>query len=568
MRQFWLRIKNYSLQLYSWFDKNLELLFVYSIPFVITGLIIETVRFIGFLRKFGLDTPTLMAVSLTMGLLWFKRENGRRNPLLQNLYNLLQFFCVAVVFFTLVVSILHVKTGASLIGSGSGQQFINLTTLFVIVMYIIALLVLPYVAKHFTLRGPVGTALFTIFIYIFILHFSAFSELYLLRAGRAMDLITLGENARIAKFWYTLFPLMDVINENTPRDAVILHPPQKYPWPETGNQFVIRRFLYPRTLIAPEFWDGRQEIDYILADNGGEGAKYHPENVGWPAEVFPVKKVTLAKPLKKQTIVTEFSYNNASFLPDLKEVKVEPGYEGKLEIDPADETVSISSSFTVPGHVYVMHSAALKVQQGSTLGLMYRNDHQVQVAPVVSFVDGAGKTQYLHYLPNLKSDPQQKQAWMGPEEKVEISDVVGRIQSFEINFGRQPKAEYEVYLGIDMGYLPPLPYLYGQSIVEIDKNPLPSSESCVGEECWLLIEHLVYSKEFASAQKVLHHIEPLYRGTPRHNFFVYKVIQGLGASKEEQVATLQATTKYWSDREYHNLPLFILKQMGVEKEKK
>jgi hypothetical protein len=563
---FFSAIKSYFLKAYSWLDKNLGLVFVYSIPFVLTGLFIETVRFLGFLRKFGLDTLVLLTISVTFGLILFRREEKKSEFLLM-LYNLLRLLCVGIIFFTIVVAVITIKTGASLLGSGNGQQFINISTLMVMVFYIILLLLLPYIAKRFTLRGSVGLTLFAVFIYVFVSQFYAFSELYLQRAGRAVSLITLNDGNRMAKFWNTVFPLMDVVNANTPPNAVILHPPQLFPWPETGNQFVIRRFLYPRTLIAPEFWDGTQEIDAVLADNGGRNAAYHTEVIGWPIEIFPIKKVVLAETLKRETMVTSFLYNEVPFVPQLEESQPKGSYEGEVKVSPQDEITTIDAEFTVPGHAFVFHTSPLVVKSGTSLGMYYKNDHQLQVAPVVSFMDSMGVKRYLHYTPNWKSDPMNK-ILTAPEEKVVIVDALERIQAFEQAARHPVKDTYEVQLGIDMGYLQPLPYLYGQSIVLLDKNPNIPLESCVEEQCWTLLEHLIYRKKFAEAQEVITRLEPLYRGTPRLAFYTYKVVQGLGKPVEEQIANLQSAKKYWTDKEYFNLPLFILRKMGVEKMKK
>ena len=63
---------------------------------------------------------------------------------------------------------------------------------------------------------------------------------------------------------YTLF-----IKENTPEDAVILIPPQAYPWPQTGNAGYLRYFIFPRKVInGNEFEHGmnlkENKISYVL----------------------------------------------------------------------------------------------------------------------------------------------------------------------------------------------------------------------------------------------------------------------------------------------------------------
>jgi len=82
---------------------------------------------------------------------------------------------------------------------------------------------------------------------------------------------------------FTLF-----IKENTPEDAVILIPPQAYPWPQTGNAGYLRYFVFPRKVISGnEFKPGinlnENKVTYSLFlwadDYPIVGKSFAP---GWP----------------------------------------------------------------------------------------------------------------------------------------------------------------------------------------------------------------------------------------------------------------------------------------------
>ena len=81
---------------------------------------------------------------------------------------------------------------------------------------------------------------------------------------------------------YTLF-----IKENTPEDAVILIPPQAYPWPQTGNAGYIRYFVFPRKVInGAEFEPGinleENKIGYALFLWGDFPISEQGSTPGWP----------------------------------------------------------------------------------------------------------------------------------------------------------------------------------------------------------------------------------------------------------------------------------------------
>lgn len=82
---------------------------------------------------------------------------------------------------------------------------------------------------------------------------------------------------------YTLF-----LKKYLPSDAVVLVPPQAFPWPQTGNIFYLRYFLHPRKLLHGDektLWNNKS-ITYALM-LWGESEPSEGYLPGWPK--FPVK---------------------------------------------------------------------------------------------------------------------------------------------------------------------------------------------------------------------------------------------------------------------------------------
>lgn len=46
------------------------------------------------------------------------------------------------------------------------------------------------------------------------------------------------------------YPYIRALEDNTPKNSNVIHPPQGSKWPAIGNQVVLRYFLFPRTLIS------------------------------------------------------------------------------------------------------------------------------------------------------------------------------------------------------------------------------------------------------------------------------------------------------------------------------
>ena len=98
---------------------------------------------------------------------------------------------------------------------------------------------------------------------------------------------------------------VEFIKQQTPEDAIILVPPQGFPWPMTGNVAYFRYFLYPRYLVnggeKKAKIDLKEEgIEYVLLAWGEtEGTEYDYTH-GWPKFSLPAKRIIYKKDLKDQ----------------------------------------------------------------------------------------------------------------------------------------------------------------------------------------------------------------------------------------------------------------------------
>ncbi len=85
------------------------------------------------------------------------------------------------------------------------------------------------------------------------------------------------------------------IKKNTPSDAVILIPPQSYPWQQSGNIAYLRYFLYPRKLFnGSESKDlEKKELTHVLLASGENVAPDELPRTTWPNFKVPAKRILL-----------------------------------------------------------------------------------------------------------------------------------------------------------------------------------------------------------------------------------------------------------------------------------
>lgn len=89
------------------------------------------------------------------------------------------------------------------------------------------------------------------------------------------------------------------IKNNTPKESVILIPPQGFPWPQTGNGAYLRYFIYPRKLIngkEKEAGVDLSKVDFVLLDYGESNASEYGYTNYWPKFDIPSEYIIYWNP--------------------------------------------------------------------------------------------------------------------------------------------------------------------------------------------------------------------------------------------------------------------------------
>ena len=93
------------------------------------------------------------------------------------------------------------------------------------------------------------------------------------------------------------------INSHVPEKSVIFVPPQSDIWPQEGNIYYFRWFIYPRNMV--QSLDATAaiptEADYILISRGG----WHGAAAGWPKHMPKTECINQAFLIDRKTVVTE-----------------------------------------------------------------------------------------------------------------------------------------------------------------------------------------------------------------------------------------------------------------------
>jgi len=110
----------------------------------------------------------------------------------------------------------------------------------------------------------------------------------------------------------------DFIKANTPEDAVILIPPQGFPWAMIGNMAYSRYFLYPRRILSGKEKEvGRdllkEQVDYVLIAWGETESTEYDFTHGWPKFPLPAEKIIYKKTsdsLEAVIVDGDYSFND------------------------------------------------------------------------------------------------------------------------------------------------------------------------------------------------------------------------------------------------------------------
>lgn len=107
------------------------------------------------------------------------------------------------------------------------------------------------------------------------------------------------------------FVYIEALAYLSPKDSVVIHPPQNNMWPMIGNQPVIRYFLFPRILVSGAIFDeAQQNVDFCCAYFANMPAT--PQRPDWPKIDLEKKSVVFGskESVKFRKILLAGSQNN------------------------------------------------------------------------------------------------------------------------------------------------------------------------------------------------------------------------------------------------------------------
>lgn len=106
------------------------------------------------------------------------------------------------------------------------------------------------------------------------------------------------------------------INNNTPKDALIMHPKQQGQWPDVSNEGFTRYFLYPRNLISEDEPSlDLSRVDYIMLIGDQKLSDRNTQN-SWPDFDVKAKKIVLypfSKDKPPIVVYSDYHYDNFKY---------------------------------------------------------------------------------------------------------------------------------------------------------------------------------------------------------------------------------------------------------------
>lgn len=282
-------------------------IFPYLIGLTYFFLLLESYKYIGFLRKYILvDSRFFLVLSLLSIVFIFYdklKDKKYKESVLERIVvevNLFLFLPLVIVYLLMIY--LNARNYPNYVFATyhiQPQNFIN------IVYLSLALLLLRYEYFYKRLNLEVYFDRFEIvsdrmnareklllFFIIFLLFFYFVSNFIRLFRNVSDDfsfMLTHLNYSYDEKIKYSIgsvvYDYILFVKNNTPSESVILIPPQSYPWPYTSNAAYIRYFLYPRKLV-----NGREKepgvdmgkLDYVLIDYGESNISEYGHTNIWP----------------------------------------------------------------------------------------------------------------------------------------------------------------------------------------------------------------------------------------------------------------------------------------------
>lgn len=105
------------------------------------------------------------------------------------------------------------------------------------------------------------------------------------------------------------YDFVKFVKENTPPNAVILHPVQQSRWPEVSNEGYTRYFIFPRELVSEGDEEKKENVTYIFII-GRKSVDGKSNSDQWPTEKISAKRlIYMPKAGQTESRILEKSYD-------------------------------------------------------------------------------------------------------------------------------------------------------------------------------------------------------------------------------------------------------------------
>jgi hypothetical protein len=521
-------------------------IFVISVSWVGMAFVIESYRYPGYLKQFGIDIMWLSACSLVT-CFWFYLHPTAKSVAAEPVKWLEHFLKIALSAYFFVWGLLIMQTLF-----GFGFFFTQLT--FPVVVYTMAGLYLgglvllgltaPLYRKHHScLMRPEVLVVLLVSSCLLFSQFYATLDLFRDRLTRAKNLLKLTYLEREKSLWGVQVDHYLFINEITPPQARIMHPPQKYPWPESGNQFVIRRWLYPRTLVAPEYASqSATTMTHYVVDNAEAESNHLFMFPGWPTKILPQASVGFLREVR-----TDVNIESSSF------PIVEPTYP-YFELTHPDKSVASVSAKTNTWEAH--HTTRWQTPSYLWLGRLPQGTN-----PSVMVI-----TQRAHSVRLVLRDARNPDAVLlgaanlsvGSSEQLAVHDISKRLA----NLAKTQPLSGEWLVGLEVGPFASAPYALNKGIVGLENF---HASDCPRQPCLFEIETAIFEGKWPQAEQLLLPLEPSMAEDGYYWQLRQIVAEKLAQTKAAQTYQSLAA-RYWIGSNEFNFPLWQIDNPGKKSE--
>ncbi len=257
-------------------------------------LCLEAYSYIGFLSKYiFVDSRFFLVLSLISAIFQIEEKTNTINSLFFRFNSV--FFPISVVLYVVMLFLesLHFPNYVFSTYHIQPANFI-----YIVLLSLILFLISKLPRKKSFLLNTSFSKLVIIFISTLVL-FEGFvmvmkvvvpNDIYILSH------INASYDFKMKERWGIYYDYIKFVRANTPENSSILVPPQKYPWPSSGNIGLDRYFLYPRNL-ANGSYDNPMDLtsyNYVLLVWGEEGGI--ESDYGWPKISIKAEKIIYFNP--------------------------------------------------------------------------------------------------------------------------------------------------------------------------------------------------------------------------------------------------------------------------------